>query len=1437
MSRALDLGIDVGSTTVKVVYLDQESNIIYSRYERHFSEVKNTLERILKESMQVVGNAEVKTTITGSGAMGIANILGIKFVQEVIACTEAVERYIKNVDVAIELGGEDSKITYFGKSLEQRMNSSCAGGTGAFIDQMATLLQTDATGLNEYAKSYKVLYPIAARCGVFAKTDVQPLINEGVAKEDISASIFQAVVNQTISVLACGKPIKGKVAFLGGPLHFLSELRKRFIETLHLTDDEIIIPEKPELFVAIGAALIANKEQAKSLQDIIDGLAGISNDFGKRIALEPLFKDEAELDDFKARHDKDKVAEVSLESYKGNTYLGIDAGSTTTKLTLTGDNDELLYSFYGSNKGDPLNIVETELLNLYDKLPEGVNIVSSCVTGYGENLIKNTFKVKYGEVETIAHYKGARAFAKDVGFILDIGGQDMKCIQVEDGIVKSVTLNEACSSGCGSFIEMLSNSLKMSVSDFSKEALLSPAPVDLGTRCTVFMNSKIKEAQKEGVSIGDISAGLSYSVIKNALFKVIKLKDTSSIKGSIVVQGGTFYNEAVLRAMEKIIADRPIVRPNIAGLMGAYGSSIIAREKYEAEKEVHELLGADELKNLEIKKTPTRCGGCENNCLLTINKLSDGRRYIYGNRCEKPLGKEAAGNNNIPNLFDYEYEKVFDRESLPVAEAKRGVIGIPRVLNMYENYPFWHTIFTKLGYRVEISERSSKEIYEKGISSIPSESACYPAKLVHGHIEDLIEKGIKTIFYPCVIYEKTEDERINNHYNCPVVGSYPEVIKNNVESIKEKGIRYLNPFFDFDRQDATINMIYKTFASDGVTKEEVRAAVLAGYEEQEAVKRDIEAKGEETLKYIEDNNITGIVVSGRPYHLDPEINHGLTKLITNQNMAVLTEKSVAHLAKTPQHLRVLDQWVYHNRLYRAAAYVASNPRLELMQITSFGCGLDAITEEQVQEILATKGKIYTLIKIDEGSNLGAINIRVRSLKAAIEERRRLTFKPKEVPLDDAKIMFTKEMRADYTILFPDMAPIQFEFVETALNQAGYNVEFLGDVVQEDVDEGLKYVNNDACYPAIIVIGKFLTALKSGKYDLNKTVLAISQTGGGCRASNYIGLIRKALKDNGLGHIPVLSVSVQGLENHPGIKITPGLIKRALMAVLYGDLMMTVLFRTRPYEIEKGSANAMYEKWAKVAKENIKNGSWSKFKQIIPKIVYDFDHLSLTDEIKPRVGIVGEILVKFQPFANNFIVDTIEEEGGEAVMPGLLDFLYYCMHNMHFKYENYGTSKWGMIGSDIAKKYFDMRRKPIADALRSSKRFDAPHNISKLAEDVEDILSLGNQTGEGWFLTAEIIGLIKDGASNVACLQPFGCLPNHVISKGVLKAVREKYPEANLAAIDYDPGISHVNQLNRIKLMMAAAHKNLEERFKEQAPITPSYVVDTAQGEAAATIIK
>ena len=1401
------LGIDIGSTTVKIAILNKDGEIIFSDYQRHYANIQETLAKIIDEAYEEFGDIPVSPMITGSGGLTLSKHMEIPFVQEVVAVATSLKDYAPRTDVAIELGGEDAKIIYFTGGIDQRMNGICAGGTGSFIDQMATLLKTDAAGLNEYAKNYKAIYPIAARCGVFAKTDIQPLINEGATKEDLSASIFQAVVNQTISGLACGKPIKGNVAFLGGPLHFLTELKQAFIRTLGLEGDAIIAPEHSHLFAASGAAMNAHADVQSSLGELKEKLSHkIELEF-EVTRMEPLFASEKEYEDFTERHNKHNVRKGDFASYKGDLFLGIDAGSTTTKVAVIGDDGSLLYSFYSSNNGSPLKTALKAMKDIYSKMPEGARIVRSCSTGYGEALLKSALLLDEGEVETVAHYTAAAFFDPNVDCILDIGGQDMKCIKIKNQTVDSVQLNEACSSGCGSFIETFAKSLNFSVQDFAKEALFAKHPIDLGTRCTVFMNSKVKQAQKEGAEVADISAGLAYSVIKNALYKVIKISDPGDLGKHIVVQGGTFYNDAVLRSFEKITGV-DAVRPDIAGIMGAFGAALIARERYDGISD-SSMLSIDKINSLTYETKLTHCQGCTNHCYLTINKFSGNRQFITGNRCERGLGKEKS-TEKLPNLFDYKLKRLFGYEPLSESEAVRGVVGIPRVLNMYENYPFWFTFFTKLGYRVVLSPQSSRKIYELGIESIPSESECYPAKLAHGHVSWLIKQGVKFIFYPCIPYEHKEIDKTNNHYNCPIVTSYAENIKNNVEELITEHIDFRNPFLSFENEEILAKRLREEFPD--IPKAEVTAAVSAAWKEMMQSKEDVRKKGEEVIKFLDETGKRGIVLAGRPYHVDPEINHGIPELINSYGIAVLTEDSISHLGKVDRPLIVMDQWMYHSRLYAAASYVKTKDNLDLIQLNSFGCGLDAVTTDAVNDILTKAGKIYTVLKIDEVNNLGAARIRVRSLLAALRVREKKHYHRKIESAAFERVEFTPEMRENYTILCPQMSPIHFELLAPALNSCGYNFEVLDNDNKSSVDIGLKYVNNDACYPSLMVVGQIMSAVLSGKYDLHKTAIVITQTGGGCRASNYIGFIRRALTKAGLEYIPVISISAQGLESNSGFKYSLPMLKKAMQAVVYGDVFMNVVYRTRPYEKVPGSVNALHEKWKNICIRQLTKDkvTMREFNKNIRSIVKEFDEIELLDIKKPRVGIVGEILVKFMPAANNYLVDLLEAEGAEAVMPDLMGFLLYCAENANFKKDYLGASKKSAFINNSVIKLLEWFRKGAKQALKESKRFTPPATIQETANLAKDLVSLGNQTGEGWLLTGEMIELIHNGAGNIVCCQPFACLPNHIVGKGVIKELRAAFPEANIIAVDYDPGASEVNQLNRIKLMLATANKNLEK---------------------------
>lgn len=1398
MDSLFNVGIDVGSTTIKLVVLDKAKQIVYKNYERHFSEIGHALHENLASLKKIVGEQKFSFALTGSAGMGIAQRIGLPFVQEVIACAAAVKELIPQTDTVVELGGEDAKITYFGDAPEQRMNGVCAGGTGSFIDHMASLLSTDAKGLNDLAAKGKQIYTIASRCGVFAKTDIQALMNDGAAKADIALSIFQAVVNQTIGNLAQGRPIGGHVAFLGGPLHFLPELKKRFIETLGLDAEHTVDVDYGNYFVAMGAALSDETETidaARLEQSIARAEQAAAGETRK--ADFTLFADAADYEAFKARHDRDKVPRGDFTSYEGPVYVGIDAGSTTTKLAAVGAKKELLYTAYGSNHGSPLKSVVKELQDFYAALPEKAYVAGCMTTGYGEAIVKAGVHADGGEVETFAHLRAAQEFCPKVTFVLDIGGQDMKCFFVKDGNIGNITLNEACSAGCGSFIQNFAEGLHMTPAEFAALAVKSKAPVDLGTRCTVFMNSKVKQAQKEGAEVADISAGIAFSVIKNALFKVMQLKDVRELGDHIVVQGGTFYNDAVLRCMEKLLG-RDVIRPDIAGIMGAYGAAILALE---AGYEKSSLLSAEELSHFDVKTSSYRCGGCGNKCLITMQRFPDGGKYFTGNRCERGIGGERPDESETPNIYRYKYDRLF-RYYRPLEHPTRGTIGIPRVLNMYEDYPFWFTFFTFLGYRVQISGKSSAKMYYKGMATVPSDSLCYPAKLVHGHIMDLIEKGVTKIFYPCEPYNMVDEQHSSeNHYNCPIVASYAENIRGNMDVLREKYITFLQPFLPINDEKRMAERLAEELKGEYLTREEIEAATAAAYEELAHYRQDVRDYGTRILERLERTGEQAILLVGRPYHIDPEINHGIPEMIQSYHLPILSEDAVYHLPVKGARLSIVNQWSYHARLYHAAQVACEHPNLTLIQFSSFGCGLDAITTGQVRDILEVHHRIYTMIKLDEVSNLGAARIRLRSLMAALARRKPVAYH--EVPVIE-RPHFTAECKKTHTILAPQMAPIHFELIQAVMRDYGYDVVVPPMPDKAAIDLGLRYVNNDMCYPSIVVIGQLLAALKSGKYDPDHTSIAMFQTCGACRATNYMSVLRQALRYAGFGQVPVFAV--HGLpEETDAFHLTRQMLISAVKAAIFGDILQNVRNRMLPYERQQGETQRLFDKWMARCKEVLKDGGYFRYQRTVKQMIKEFDHIPIDEHLwKPKVGIVGEILAKYHPVANNHIERELLQEGAEVVMPDFVDFFLYSAYDPIVKHQLLDGSKKASFFGRMFINIINFYRAPMRKAMKASRHFRAPHKIDETARLAERHVSLGNMAGEGWFLTGEMVKLIDEGVPNVVCLQPFGCLPNHITGKGVMHELRTSYKGANITAIDCDAGSSEVNQLNRLKLMLAVA---------------------------------
>lgn len=1412
------LGLDLGSTTAKYAVIDGKGRLLESEYRRHGAAVRETAAAMLDELARKYPGETFRLTMTGSAALGLARGIGAGFVQEVIATSTALQRLAPGTDVAIELGGEDAKILYLTDGMELRMNEVCAGGTGAFIDQMAALLSTDAGGLNELARGATVTYPIASRCGVFAKTDVVPLLNAGAKREDVAVSILQAVVDQTIGGLACGRPIRGRIAFLGGPLHFLSELRSRFAATLKLAPENIVSCEGGQFVVAQGAAMTGadenrTKEQdspALTLEAWVERIRSYAPEAESSSRLTPLFKDEAEYEAFREAHASRVTPRVELSQARGDLWLGVDLGSTTVKAALLDDENRIAASWYESNSGDVLKTLVPRVTKLLESIPEGARIRGVCTTGYGAELAAAVLGTPIHEVETIAHLKAACALDPAATYVIDIGGQDMKCLKTRAGVIEQVKLNEACSSGCGAFIQTFAKSLGLTLPEFVRKALFARHPADLGTRCTVFMNSRVKQAQKEGAEIGDIAAGLCYSVIRNALYKVLRLRSADELGDHVVVQGGSFINDALLRVLELLLG-RTVLRPDISGLMGAFGCAMIAREKTRRENLPAPELSLETLRTLEVVTRSFHCKGCSNRCLLTMSRFTNGRKFISGNRCDfGAKGGAGKRRSDGTNIFAWKLEHIFEGEPLAEDAAPRGTIGIPRALNVYAHYPYWFALFTKLGFRVVLSPESTKAIFDSGLTSMPSQSVCFPAKLAHGHINWLAAQGVGRIWFPCVPREKREFRESDNTFACPVVAGYPEVARLNADFPEGKSPRILTPFVVITDGKVVARVIRENFP--GIPEREIASAVRAAEAALASWEDRLQETGEQMLSEAQAAGRTVILIAGRPYHADPLINHGLPNYIASLGVTVLSEDAVSRLAPEPEDLRVVNQWAYHARLYRAAALAAREPGVELVQLTNFGCGIDAITADQVSEMLGKAGKLHTLLKIDEGDSLGPAKIRVASLLAAVAERRELEANGKSPAKREEKLLpeirlpvFTREMRKTRTILAPQMSPIHFPIIEAALLGSGYRVKLLPTVSAGAIETGLAVVNNDACYPAIVSIGQLVHALKSGHYSPDETALMLAQTCGPCRATNYIALLEKALAEEGFGNTPIVSLSGGTFNRQPGFSLSPLAMRRMVLALLMGDMLQRLYFATRAHETEPGSADRLLAEWTKEARGIAFRNSFGEFRPAMIRMVREFASVPQDDIEKPKVGIVGEILLKYHPDANRHLTDTILEEGGEPVLTDMADFFLYCLSDSILQHRFLDGPLLRALTNRFFLNRLDSARNAMREALAGTPYMPVS-DFRKLAGSVHGLVSLGEQAGEGWLLTAEMLEFVANGVPNVLCLQPFGCLPNHVTGKGVVKAIRARHPEANLMAIDFEAGNSEANVSNRVKLFMSVARR-------------------------------
>ncbi len=1405
-SNCLRLGIDIGSTTAKVVILNRSGETIFSSYRRHNAETLATLQSILLEAQQRLGDIQLSLLITGSAGLGIAEKYDLPFIQEVIASAEVVHQRYPQVKTLIDIGGEDAKVIFFDEQNRPdiRMNGSCAGGTGAFIDEMATLLNVPVSELENLASHYTTIYPMASRCGVFAKTDLQNLLSRQIAKEDIAASVFQAVVLQSLATLARGHDICPDILFSGGPLTFMPSLRNTFLKVLNMTPEQVIRAETPELLPALGAALAhSTTRQLWSLPELLNHLAAERvHAQSKKNRHKPLFESE---DVFQAWVETGKKHRIKRTAVTGNQdtpyFLGIDSGSTTTKIVLIDDHGRVIFDHYANNGGNAINAVQKglgELRQLFETQGFLPKIARSTVTGYGEDLIRAAFGMDEGMVETLAHFRAAKAFDKDVTFVLDIGGQDMKALFIKDGHIQNIEINEACSSGCGSFIESFARNMGYNVADFAQLACTANAPYDLGTRCTVFMNSKVKQALREGADISDISAGLAYSVIKNALHKVLKITNTDILGERIVVQGGTFRNPAVQKALEESIG-RSVICPDMAELMGAYGAALTAHDSFvNGSQEASTFIGLCRIdENDEFDRKEIRCRGCENKCAVTKLQFPNGNSFFSGNRCERIYANSGKAERQGVSMPALKYKLLFERETTPPSDPIL-TIGIPRVLNMYENYPFWHTLFAACGIQVVLSAASSNDLYQSGAMHIMSDNLCFPGKLVSGHVMDLIEAGVDRIFYPMVFYERNEFSDANNSFNCPVVSGYPDVVRSAIDPERKYDIPLDMPAVTFKDDGLLEKVCRKYLTSLGISRRTAKKAFREAIEAQRDFKEQIEELGAELIEEARREKRPLILLMGRPYHIDPLINHNIPKLLTNFGVDIITEDCIPMSGKALDNRNVMTQWEYVNRYFYAAKWAGLQENVELVQLNSFGCGPDAFVMEEVRTILGEYGKQPTVIRIDEIESPGSTKLRLRSMMDSLQQANGHT----------NRIAIPRKTNRSYqvedrerTVIVPDFSPFCSPPIVRPFIDLGYNIVQLPEADRESVEVGLKYTNNEICYPGIITLGDLVKALQSGKYDLSKTAIGFSQTGGQCRATSYASMIKKALVAAGFADVPVvtLSTSLDALNDQPGFQFnTRDYIYKAALSMMFTDALSAMYYSSIVRENKKGSTQAVVDKYLEAFMAGEIPLSKAALLETLERAVQDFNKIETTPGDHPRVGIVGEIYVKFNAFSNNYVAQWLMDQGFEVVIPGFFEFFAGGMVRTQHSVKTYVQKRDPLyfitvLGDKIAHRF--LRH---FDAIMQGYRYYHPsHNIHDVAKRAKEILSLNHQYGESWLIAGEIASFARDGVKNVLCLQPFGCIANHVIAKGIQKRLQEAYPEVNLLFLDADAGVSEVNFFNRM----------------------------------------
>ncbi|MDO4161074.1 MAG: acyl-CoA dehydratase activase-related protein [Prevotellaceae bacterium] len=1392
------LGIDIGSTTAKVVVINEENKILFSKYERHNTKAKEVLKTILDEMSTILGDINVCVRITGSVGMGLSEQYSFPFIQEVVAATKAIQSDYKDIVSLIDIGGEDAKVVFFkdGEATDLRMNGNCAGGTGAFIDQMAVILGVDVKDLNRLALNATHIYPIASRCGVFCKTDIQNLIAKNVCREDIAASIFHAVAVQTVVTLAHGCDIKAPLLFCGGPLTFIPALRKAFIEYLSIDEKDIIIPENGTLLPALGAAMadVDNEVccQLSSLASKISGTTGISTT--KTSTLKPIFKDCEEYEKWLDRISESKVKTTSFKPGMQNVYIGIDSGSTTTKIVVTDKDAKVLFTYYSSNVGNPIETVEKGLTELKKKSDEAnaiLRIKGCCSTGYGEDLIKSAFQLDHGIVETMAHYIAASHFAEDVSFILDIGGQDMKAIFVNSGVIDRIEINEACSSGCGSFIESFAKTMNYTAHDFSVLACQSSAPCDLGTRCTVFMNSKVKQVLREGATINDISAGLAYSVVKNCLYKVLKLKDLSVLGDRIVVQGGTMRNDAIVRTLE-ILTGKEVTRCNMPELMGAYGCALYSI------RYAGSIMSLDEIiTKAHYTSRLLNCKGCDNQCMVVRYIFDNGKSYYSGNRCEKVFTNGENNRKRGDNAYITKNELLFKRDAK--TETNRQTIGIPRCLNMYENYPFWHRLFSSCGINVVLSDASRYMTYERSARMVMSDNICFPAKLVHSHIQNLIDKGVKRIFMPFVVYEKQDKEQ--NSYNCPIVTGYSEVIK----SVQAEGVKIDSPAITFKDKKLLLKQCVEYLEGLGIDNNTIKTAFAKAVDEQDRYNIAMLERNEKILDKARKKGELTILLAGRPYHTDFLIQHKVSEMMADMGINVITDDIVKNKNIVVDDAHFLSQWAYPNRILEAAKWCAGeDDNIQFVQMTSFGCGPDAFLVDEVKDMLMRKGKVLTLLKLDDINNIGSMKLRVRSLVESLKLSKKDNSHNNDNDNGFKTVPIYDKRYRGYKILVPYFTPFISPLIPSLMKVAGYDVESLPISDINSCDCGLEYANNEVCYPATLIVGDIIKALKSGRYDKNKTVVAMTQTGGQCRASNYVSLIKRALVNAGYNDVPVIAITFgDTIKNEqPGFKVNwLRLLPLALCSILYSDCIAKFYYASAVREKSPGLAESLKEKYLKIGSELILKKKSSGLLSTLSKAADEFNDIC-TSKYYPKVGIVGEIFLKFNPFAQKSVTDWLIKRGIEVVPPVLTDFFMQSFVNRKTDEQSHLKSRSPLsLVYDLA--YRGVKRKiskinEIASQFRYFTPFD---DIFSEADTAKSVITLNAQFGEGWLLPAEVMTMANNGVNNIISVQPFGCIANHIVAKGIEKRLKRFHPELNLLSLDFDSGVSDVNITNRLLLFI------------------------------------